>query len=64
MRTCGKRCWWAKGDPDKCKCKCLGSQHGVLRPENKDRFNRWAEREAEVWRMRQCIREAEAKEAI
>ena len=62
MRMCGKRCWWAKGDPYKCTCKCLGAQHGILRVENKERFDRWAEEEAEVWRRREYIRKIEAKE--
>lgn len=62
MKTCGKRCWWAKSDPYKCKCKCLGAQHGILREENKDRFNAWAEDEAKVWSNRQWIREREARE--
>lgn len=84
MRTCGMRCWWAKSGWNKCKCKCGGRQHGILRNENKERFEAWVEeqykvfkkkffpeenrldeegeQQAEVWRMRQYIREVEARE--
>ena len=26
--TCNSRCWFAKSEPDKCKCSCQGANHG------------------------------------
>ena len=59
-RKCDARCWWAKGK--KCRCKCEGKQHGILRDENKAKFDYWVEEEAKIWSNRLWIREREGGE--
>ena len=56
-RECGPKCWWSTGK--KCKCICGGKQHGILWPQNKQKFEMWADGAAEVWMRRQMIRDAE-----
>jgi len=56
-RVCDSRCWWATGK--KCECICEGKQHGILWPQNAEKFNEWAEGAAEVWHRRQIIRDNE-----
>ena len=34
--TCNSRCWFAKSEPDKCKCSCNGANHGHGNPEIKE----------------------------